>query len=32
MATTDYDAPRIRPEDEPANESLEAIQAQHSAT
>ena len=32
MATTDYDAPRIRPEDEPANESLEAIQARASAT
>ena len=32
MATTDYDAPRTRPEDEPANESLEAIQAQRSAT
>ena len=29
--TTDYDAPRTRPEDEPANESLEAIQAQASA-
>ena len=29
---TDYDAPRTRPEDEPANESLEAIQAQRSAT
>jgi hypothetical protein len=28
---TDYDAPRTRPEDEPANESLEAIQAQRSA-
>ncbi|GAB2598962.1 DUF4193 domain-containing protein [Kocuria himachalensis] len=32
MATTDYDAPRTRPEDEPANESLEAIQARASAT
>ena len=29
---TDYDAPRTRPEDEPANESLEAIQVQRSAT
>jgi len=28
---TDYDAPRTRPEDEPANESLEAIQAQAGA-
>ena len=28
---TDYDAPRTRDEDEPANESLAAIQAQHSA-
>lgn len=28
---TDYDAPRTTPEDEPANESLEAIQAQRSA-
>ena len=28
---TDYDAPRTRPEDEPANESLEAIQVQRSA-
>jgi hypothetical protein len=28
---TDYDAPRTQPEDEPANESLEAIQAQRSA-
>jgi hypothetical protein len=27
---TDYDAPRTQPEDEPANESLEAIQAQRS--
>ncbi|MEX5265622.1 DUF4193 domain-containing protein [Kocuria sp. CPCC 205231] len=29
---TDYDAPRTAPEDEAANESLEAIQAQASAT
>ena len=29
---TDYDAPRTTPEDEPANESLEAIQARRSAT
>jgi hypothetical protein len=29
---TDYDAPRTAPEDEPANESLEAIQARASAT
>ena len=29
---TDYDAPRTQPEDEPANESLEAIQAQRSTT
>jgi hypothetical protein len=29
---TDYDAPRVRPEDQPANESLEAIQAQRSTT
>ena len=29
---TDYDAPRTRAEDEPANESLKAIQAQTSAT
>ena len=29
---TDYDAPRTRAEDEPANESLEAIQVQRSAT
>ena len=29
---TDYDAPRTAPEDEPANESLEAIQVQRSAT
>ena len=29
---TDYDAPRTRPEDEPANESLEAIQARTSVT
>ena len=29
---TDYDAPRVTPEDEPANESLEAIQIQRSAT
>jgi predicted RNA-binding Zn-ribbon protein involved in translation (DUF1610 family) len=28
---TDYDAPRTRPEDEPANESLEALQARTSA-
>jgi hypothetical protein len=28
---TDYDAPRTAPEDEPANESLEAIQARTSA-
>ncbi|HST72003.1 MULTISPECIES: DUF4193 domain-containing protein [Kocuria] len=28
---TDYDAPRVTPEDQPANESLEAIQAQRSA-
>ncbi|GGG63846.1 dUTPase [Kocuria dechangensis] len=27
MATTDYDAPRTRAEDEPANESLEALRA-----
>lgn len=29
---TDYDAPRTRTEDEPANEFLEAIQARASAT
>ncbi|MHC5560919.1 DUF4193 domain-containing protein [Kocuria sp. U4B] len=29
---TDYDAPRTRDEDEPANESLEALQARTSAT
>ncbi len=29
---TDYDEPRVRPEDQPVNESLEAIQAQRSAT
>ena len=29
---TDYDAPRTRDEDEPANESLEAIRVQRSAT
>ena len=29
---TDYDEPRVKPEDEPANESLEVIQAQRSAT
>lgn len=29
---TDYDAPRVREEDQPANESLEAIQAQRSTT
>ena len=29
---TDYDEPRVRPEDQPANESLEAIQAQRSST
>ena len=29
---TDYDAPRVAPEDQPANESLEAIQAQRSAS
>lgn len=29
---TDYDAPRIRPEDEPNNESLEAIKVRTSAT
>lgn len=28
---TDYDAPRVAPEDEPANESLEAIRARSSA-
>jgi hypothetical protein len=28
---TDYDAPRTRPEDEPANESLDALQARTSA-
>jgi len=29
---TDYDAPRTQPEDEPANESLEALQARTSVT
>ena len=29
---TDYDEPRVKPEDEPANESLEVIRAQRSAT
>jgi hypothetical protein len=29
---TDYDEPRVKPEDMPANESLEAIQAQRSST
>ncbi|WP_104169032.1 DUF4193 domain-containing protein [Arthrobacter sp. SX1312] len=29
---TDYDEPRVKPEDQPANESLEAIQAHRSAT
>jgi hypothetical protein len=29
---TDYDEPRVRPEDQPVNESLEAIQAQRSTT
>ena len=29
---TDYDEPRVRPEDQPPNESLEAIQAQRSTT
>lgn len=29
---TDYDEPRVREEDQPVNESLEAIQAQRSAT
>ena len=29
---TDYDEPRVKPEDEPTNESLEVIQAQRSAT
>lgn len=29
---TDYDAPRTQPEDEPANESLEAIRTQASTT
>ncbi len=29
---TDYDEPRVKPEDQPANESLDAIQAQRSAT
>ena len=32
MATTDYDAPRTRAEDEPANESLDAIRARASTT
>lgn len=29
---TDYDAPRVREEDQPANESLEALKAQRSAS
>lgn len=29
---TDYDEPRVRPEDQPANESLDALQAQRSST
>ncbi|WP_422390170.1 DUF4193 domain-containing protein [Arthrobacter sp. N1] len=29
---TDYDEPRVKPEDMPVNESLEAIQAQRSST
>ncbi|MBG6185041.1 hypothetical protein IWX65_003019 [Arthrobacter sp. CAN_A214] len=29
---TDYDEPRVREEDQPVNESLEAIRAQRSAT
>ncbi|WP_026553270.1 DUF4193 domain-containing protein [Arthrobacter sp. H20] len=29
---TDYDEPRVREEDQPVNESLQAIQAQRSAT
>ena len=29
---TDYDAPRTQPEDEPSNESWQAIQTQRSAT
>ncbi|MBP2216051.1 DUF4193 domain-containing protein [Arthrobacter sp. CAN_C5] len=29
---TDYDEPRVKAEDQPANESLEAIQVQRSAT
>lgn len=29
---TDYDEPRVKPEDEPPNESLEVIRAQRSAT
>ncbi|GGG65912.1 dUTPase [Kocuria dechangensis] len=29
---TDYDAPRIRPEDEPANESLERLRARTGTT
>lgn len=29
---TDYDEPRLRPEDQPANKSLEVIQAQRSTT
>ena len=32
IMATDYDAPRTAPEDEPANESLEAIQTRTSAT
>lgn len=28
----DYDEPRVRPEDQPASESLDAIQAQRSTT
>ncbi|GGG71300.1 dUTPase [Kocuria dechangensis] len=32
MATTDYDAPRTRVEDEPANESLEALRTRASTT
>ncbi|GGG69991.1 hypothetical protein GCM10011374_38140 [Kocuria dechangensis] len=32
MATTDYDAPRTQPEDEPANESLVAVRARTSTT
>lgn len=29
---TDYDEPRVKAEDQPANESLEALQVQRSAT